>query len=91
MSDLLIFPLNLNFDKRLFSFRLILRKTVFSTILSIVMFMSANNPSFQSFVIAILMLSLGILIVSPTVNPDIAIKVLLFKLSAPFTIIPPIS
>ena len=68
-----------------------LRKTIFSTILSIVILTSENKPSFQSLVIAILKLSPGILILSPTVSSEIAIKVLLFKLSAPITIIPPIS
>ena len=92
ISDFLIFsPLNLNFESLGCSFKLIVKKIVFSTIFSIVISTSENNPCFQSFVIANVILSPGILIDSPTTNPVIDINVLLFRLLAPVTMIPPIS
>ena len=92
ISALLTFlPVNLNFESLGCSFSLIVKNRVLSTIFSIAISTFENNPCSQSLVIAFVISSPGILMGSPITNPEIAIRVLLFKLSAPVTIIPPIS
>ena len=92
ISDLLtFFPLNLNLESLGYSFRFIFRKTVWPNTFSIEIFTSANNPCSQSFVIALVISSPGILISSPMDNPLIVISVLSFRLLAPVIITPPSS
>ena len=91
ISDFLILPLNLNLDNLAFSTKFIWRKTIFPTIFSIEISTSEKSPCCQSFLTAEDIFSPGIAISSPTDIPLIAISVLLFKFSAPFTTIPPIS
>ena len=79
MSDLLILPLNLNLDNLFCSFMLMLRNIMSSIIFSIKISTSENNPCFHKFLIAEEILSLGIVISSPTFRPEISRRVFLFK------------